>query len=107
MQYTNQSTSALALEASRAAKVFNKQPLLNNPKTKLWSLFAIERLNLGDFTFELSGRAERQKIAMDYDVKLIDRWLGFNTPMPNLDPHKDKVILIALQLIGISHQTIS
>ncbi|WP_419693081.1 TonB-dependent receptor [Mannheimia haemolytica] len=90
VQYTNQSTSALALEASRAAKVFNKQPLLNNPKTKLWSLFAIERLNLGDFTFELSGRAERQKIAMDYDVKLIDRWLGFNTPMPNLDPHKDK-----------------
>ncbi len=90
VQYTNQSTSALALEASRAAKVFNKQPLLNNPKTKLWSLFAIERLNLGDFTFELSGRAERQKIAMDYDVKLIDCWLGFNTPMPNLDPHKDK-----------------
>ncbi|EIJ71171.1 MULTISPECIES: TonB-dependent receptor [Pasteurellaceae] len=87
LQYTSQLTSALALEESRAV---NKQQLLNNPKTKQLSLFAIERWNLGDLAFELSGRAERQKISMDYDVELIDRWLYFNTPMPNLDPHKDK-----------------
>ncbi|AHG76992.1 TonB-dependent receptor [Mannheimia varigena] len=87
IQYTSQETGALSLEASRAV---NKQQLLNNPKTKQLSLFAIERWNLGDFSFELSGRAERQKITMDYDVKLIDDWLGFNEPMPKLDPYKGK-----------------
>lgn len=87
VQYTSQETGALSLEASRAV---NKQQLLNNPKTKQLSVFAIERWNVGDFSFELSGRAERQKITMDYDVKLIDDWLGFNEPMPKLDPYKGK-----------------
>ncbi|MCO4168992.1 TonB-dependent receptor [Actinobacillus suis] len=85
-QYSQALTSALSLEAAR---VVNKQQLLNNPKTKQFSVFGIERLNLGDFSFELSSRIERQKISMDYDVKLIDQWSGFNTPMPNLEPHKE------------------
>lgn len=55
-------------------------------------MFAIERLSARLY-LELCGRAECQKFPMDYDVKLIDRWLGFNTPMPNLDPHKDKWLL--------------
>ncbi|EFX91020.1 TonB-dependent receptor plug domain protein [Actinobacillus ureae ATCC 25976] len=96
-QYSHLQTSALSLEAAR---VVNKQQLLNNPKTKQFSVFGIERLNLGDFSFEVSSRIERQKISMDYDVKLIDQWLGFNTPMPIWNRIRKPVTLIVLQPIG-------
>ncbi|WP_305272249.1 TonB-dependent receptor [Moraxella sp. ZY210820] len=91
----------------------DKQPLLNNNETKNISLFGLEQLKWNNFTFELSGRAEQQKVSMDYDVEaisdIIDRKCGTSYSCRNeaiqdkiqqtvvkLKPHKENAYSYAL-----------
>lgn len=101
IQYLTQKSSALSPIEDES--LVQKQQLLNSPKTKNISLFALESLDLGKFSFEAGFRAERQTVSMDYDMPwLLDQQEckycvgGIKWKMPELSPHKETAYSYAL-----------
>lgn len=74
IQYVHSKNNALSPSVSKGRQ------MLNDNTTKNWSIFGLEQYQWNDVSFELAGRAETQKISMNYDL---DKITSVMQPVPN------------------------
>ena len=93
VQHNTQKSSAFSPASQVAPK--GAQQLLHDNRSTQTALFGIEQYQGDKHGFEVGFRAEKQKIAIDYDIDLIKENNSFNFPLPNLNPHKEKAYSFA------------